>query len=165
MTIKVTRMRVESLVEDPRNARTHDERNLEQIRLSIAAHGQVEPLLVQRSTSRLIAGHGRLAAMRALGIEDAAVVLLDVDDAEAEALAIRLNRTAELASWDASALRDALGRLDLPPEVLGFDAADLRWLGWAEDGGGDGGGGGGFPVLDPAGTAVEHTCPKCGFQW
>lgn len=84
----------------PRNKRKHGERNLAEIEASLREHGQVEPLIVQKSTGFIIAGNGRFAVMARLGMKTAEVVYLDVDDAKASQLAIRLNRTAELAEWD-----------------------------------------------------------------
>jgi ParB-like chromosome segregation protein Spo0J len=52
---------------DASNARQHNERNLEAIKGSLARFAQVEPLVVQKSTGRVIGGNGRLVAMRALG--------------------------------------------------------------------------------------------------
>lgn len=55
------------LVLDPENARLHPDANLEAIRGSLGLFGQVEPLVVQAGTHRVIGGNGRLAAMRDLG--------------------------------------------------------------------------------------------------
>ena len=52
---------------DPGNARAHNERNLAAIRDSLLRFQQAEPLVVQKSTGRVIGGNGRLAAMRELG--------------------------------------------------------------------------------------------------
>lgn len=110
----------------PRNRRKHGERNLAEIEASLLAHGQVEPLIVQKSTGCIIAGNGRFAVMARLGMETAEVVFLDVDDARASQLAIRLNRTAELAEWD-DALREEVERLC----DEGLSVADLGFA-WEE---------------------------------
>jgi DNA modification methylase len=103
----VRRVRLDELRPDPANPRAHDEQNLDAIKASLARFGQVEPLVLQRGTNRLIAGHGRMTAMKALGWTDAEVVEIDVDDLQATALGIALNRSGELASWDEA----VLGRL------------------------------------------------------
>ncbi|MBT61223.1 MAG: hypothetical protein CMA63_06720 [Euryarchaeota archaeon] len=118
-----------ALVHDPRNPRTHDESNLSAIRSSLDEHGQVEPIVVQKSSKMIIAGNGRVEAMRELGWSFAECVVLDVDDAEARALSIRLNRTAELAGWDDDVLAQhfselhTLSRFDL--SSFGFSDSDL----------------------------------------
>jgi ParB-like chromosome segregation protein Spo0J len=52
-----------SLVPDPRNARTHPRRQIDQIVASISAFGFTNPILADEA-GRLIAGHGRLLAAK-----------------------------------------------------------------------------------------------------
>ena len=96
-SLKIRRVKITELHADPANARTHGERNLRAIEDSLKSFGQVEPLVVQKSTGKVIGGNGRLEVMRRAGIEECDVVEVDVDDAKATALGIALNRTAELA--------------------------------------------------------------------
>src|SRR5436189_89392 len=91
---------VASLTLDPSNARLHPDPNLDAIAASLQRFGQAEPLVVQVGTRRVIAGNGRLVAMRKLGWTECDIVELEVDDLKATALGIALNRTAELAEWD-----------------------------------------------------------------
>ena len=49
---------------DPSNAREHGTENMEAIVGSLKRFQQVEPLVVQKSTGRVIGGNGRLVAMR-----------------------------------------------------------------------------------------------------
>ncbi|MCB1388949.1 MAG: ParB N-terminal domain-containing protein, partial [Rhodobacteraceae bacterium] len=55
---------VGSLTPDPRNARTHPKRQVEQIAASIRAFGFTNPILVDPGGT-IIAGHGRLLAAKA----------------------------------------------------------------------------------------------------
>jgi DNA modification methylase len=105
--LAVVRVPIASLVSDPANARKHGEENLDAICASLRRFGQAEPLIVQEGTDRVIAGNGRLAAMKKLGWREADVVYLKIDDLNATALGIAMNRTAELAEWD----NETLGRL------------------------------------------------------
>lgn len=118
---------------DPANPRTHDARNLAAIAASLREHGQVEPLLVQKSTMMVIGGNGRAEAMRSLGWKQARVALLDVSDNEARKLSIALNRTGELAGWDEAVLARHLsdlseldGAFDI--DALGFSSAEMDAL-------------------------------------
>lgn len=120
------RVPLSELNEDMANVRKHDERNLEGIRASLCQFGQVEPLVVQRRSMRVVGGNGRLAVMRDLGWESADVVLVDLDDTQATSLAIALNRTGELASWDYSRLGEML-------RALSSDGVDLKALGFTPD--------------------------------
>lgn len=96
---------------------------------SLRRFGQVEPLVVQAKTRRVIGGNGRLAAMKKMGWTTATIALIDVDDATATALSIALNRTAELAEWDDEVLAGLLGSLDADLQVAtGFDDAEIQAL-------------------------------------
>lgn len=118
---RVRRANLDDLHEDQANARRHDERNLHAIKDSLKAHGQVEPLVVQASTGRVIGGNGRLVAMRDLGWTHAYVVDVDVDDHEATRLALALNRTAELAAWDDEVLAQLLEDVEIEPTMWNDD--------------------------------------------
>lgn len=103
--LEIRRVSLSGLVPDPQNPRSHDERNRAAIRASLVAHGQVEPLVIQAGTGLIIAGNGRYQEMLGLGWTEADVVELDVDNAAARRLSVELNRTGELAGWDAEALQ------------------------------------------------------------
>ena len=91
---------------------------------SIRRFGFGAPILAQPS-GRVIAGHTRLLAARALDLDRVPVRYLDLDDAEASALALADNKLTELADWDEELLA---GVLD---ELRAADV-DLDGLGWSE---------------------------------
>ena len=105
------------------NARIHNRQNLDAIKASLEAHGQVEPLLIRKATNEVVGGSGRLVAMRELNWAECRVIRLDLDANEATALNLRLNRTAELATWDTQGLYDQLAELD----KVGVDIPELGW--------------------------------------
>lgn len=127
-TLDIKKVILSDLNFDKKNARKHDKKNLKSIKDSLDKFGQVEPLVVQKSTMKVIGGNGRLAAMKELGWKDVDIAVLDVDDDRAKALGIVLNRSAELAEWDDDTLKELLGELDESGwdlEGLGWDAKDL----------------------------------------
>lgn len=127
--LTITRVALDTLKPDPNNPRTHDETNLGAIQGSLDAFGQVEPLVIQAGTGRIIAGHGRLEAMKRRGDTQADVVEVDVTDEQADAMGIALNRTSELSGWDGNRLIESLQ--SLPAELLkatGFGADGLKSL-------------------------------------
>jgi ParB-like chromosome segregation protein Spo0J len=69
---------------------------------------------VQQRTNVVIAGNGRLVAMRELDWTECDVVYLDVDSMDATALGIALNRTADLAGWDDEVLADRRSKVTSP---------------------------------------------------
>lgn len=125
--LRYRRVPIESLHNDPANVRLHPDANMRAIADSLRSYGQVEPLVVQAGTGRVIGGNGRLDAMRNLGWSEVDIVEVDVDDVRAAAIGIALNRTSELASWDDGALAALLQ--SLPTDVpTGFSEGDLEAL-------------------------------------
>lgn len=131
-TLTVVRRKLSELKIDPSNARVHDERNRGSIRASLERFGQVEPIVVQKSSGRVIGGNGRVAVLREMGATEADVVELDIDDLNATALGIALNRTAELAAWDEGVLGKLLEELQTAPDfdhiVTGFTDREIDAL-------------------------------------
>jgi DNA modification methylase len=127
-TLLIRRIALADLHADPANARLHPTENLDAIAASLTRFHQVEPLVVQRSTGRVIGGNGRLAAMAKLGWTECDVVELDLNDTQATALGIALNRTAELAEWDNGALSKILDSLkeDGALDGVGFTDEDMQ---------------------------------------
>ena len=72
--VEVKRVPLESLHLDPSNARAHGPANMAAIEASLRRFEQVEPLIVQKGTGRVVAGNGRLAAMKAMGWSECAIV-------------------------------------------------------------------------------------------
>lgn len=109
-----------------RNARQHSEEQIARIAASIAEFGFVNPILTGVD-GVLVAGHGRLAAARKLGLPTVPVVVLDhLTPTQRRALVLADNRLAELATWD-----DALLRIEL--EALQDDGFDLDLTGFDAD--------------------------------
>lgn len=120
------RVRLSELYLDPANAREHKEKNIAAIIGSLREFGQVEPLVVQKSTGKIIGGNGRYTAMLELGWTETDIVELDIDDTKAVALGIALNRTGELAEWDYKTLASLTAAL----QASGFD---MEVIGWSDD--------------------------------
>lgn len=91
---------IDSLVPDPKNARIHNDRNMQVIRASLCMHGQTQPVVVRKQTRVVVAGNGRLQAAKELGWTKIAANIMDMTEEEAAAYALTDNRSAELASWD-----------------------------------------------------------------
>jgi ParB-like chromosome segregation protein Spo0J len=122
--LRVEVVSLDDLSPDPANARKHSARNVDAIRASLRRFGQQAPLVVGPD-GVLVAGSGRLAAMREEGWTHAAVVRTDLEGAERIAFAIADNRTAELADWDHEVLTKLAAGLDVPSEVYGWTQAEL----------------------------------------
>lgn len=129
--LDVKKVKLSELKFDDRNARKHDKKNLKSIQNSLDKFGQVEPLVVQKSTMKVIGGNGRLAAMKELKWKDCDIALIDIDDDKAKALGLVLNRSAELAEWEDDNLKSILSELNdsgWDIEGLGWDSDDLKGI-------------------------------------
>jgi hypothetical protein len=107
--VEYARMPFGKLHLDPANARKHGQRNLDVIRASLRTFTQVEPLVVQKSTGRIIGGNGRFVVLREEGALEAG--LREFSDAveravaEAEARDVALIARAAEKNWQAAAWR------------------------------------------------------------
>src|ERR1700676_5404367 len=98
--LTVTYRAVGDLIPDPRNARTHPKRQIDQIKASIDAFGFTNPILSDPE-GHVIAGHGRLQAARAMGLAEVPVIHLSgLSETQKRALRIADNKIALSAGWD-----------------------------------------------------------------
>ena len=122
---------VERLVPYERNARTHSEAQLAQLQASIQEFGFTAPILVDGKAG-ILAGHGRLAAAKALGMAEVPVVVLDhLTDAQRRAYVLADNQLALQAGWNEDLLAAELDALQVDGfdlNLLGFDADELSEL-------------------------------------
>src|SRR5882757_9117136 len=95
---------LDRLIPYARNARTHSPAQVAEIAGSIRAFGFSNPILVGEGAD-IIAGHGRLAAARRLGLTEAPVIVLrGLTEVQRRQLAIADNRIAMNAGWDSEML-------------------------------------------------------------
>ncbi len=118
--------RVGDLTPYARNARTHSDEQVAQIAASIKEFGWTNPILVDGEKG-LIAGHGRLAAARKLGMEEVPVIeLTHLTETQKKALILADNKLALNAGWDAELL-------NLELEELELEGVDLNLVGFGEE--------------------------------
>jgi DNA modification methylase len=116
--MQVEQRKIEALIPYANNSRTHSDEQVAQIAASVREFGWTNPILVDGQNG-IIAGHGRLAAARKLGLTEVPVIVLDhLSDAQKKALIIADNKLASNAGWDDEMLRLELGDL----QEMGFDA-------------------------------------------
>lgn len=119
---------LEKLVPSPRNARTHSPAQVAEIAGSIRAFGFTNPILVGTGGD-VIAGHGRLAAARQLGLLDVPVIrLTGLSELQRRQLVLADNRIALNAGWDLDMLKLELAdlkELGADLSMLGFTAKEL----------------------------------------
>lgn len=130
-----TKINIDKIKPYDKNARTHSTKQVEQIMNSIKAYGFTNPLLIDENNN-LIAGHGRLEAVKQLNrvdfknnplMELPAIIIEGLSEADKKALIIADNQIALNAGWDYEILSQELNELadisyDL--DLLAFDNID-----------------------------------------
>jgi ParB-like chromosome segregation protein Spo0J len=169
MPDKLERWPIERLVPYEKNARTHSPEQVAQIAASIQEFGFTNPILMA-SDDGILAGHGRLAAAKDLGLKEVPVVVLDhLTPTQRRAYVLADNKLALNAGWDEQLLQQEIA-------ALGLVDFDLSLMGWSDD---ELAG-----LLDPEGIAeapkehegakeygedefseFDHKCPRCGFEF
>ncbi len=133
------RIGLDALVEDPKNARVHGERNRKMIAASLKSHGAARSIVLDEN-NQIIAGHGVVAGARDVGITTVRVVESDGDEiiavrragltqAQKIDLALADNRAQELSEWDPDMLEaisrsQDIGHLFTMDEMLALSAID-----------------------------------------
>lgn len=117
-----------------RNARRHNDKQVEIIARSIREYGFVNPVLIDKNNA-IVAGHGRYEAARWLGLKIVPTIRLEhLTEAQIRAYRIADNRIGELSEWDAQLLRleivdlselEFKGELDFDLSLTGFDTPEL----------------------------------------
>ena len=116
-----TTAKVADLKPHPKNPRKHGEAEMKALAESIDRFGFTCPIVVQKSTGLVLAGHARLEALRKRGDAEAPVIELDVGDADATAYMIADNQLTILGAWDFPALEGLVGDLKaLDYDGMGF---------------------------------------------
>ncbi len=127
-TPTIERVCVQSLKPYPRNARRHSRAQIKQIAASIERFGFSNPVLIA-DDNEIVAGHGRVAAAKLLGIDMVpAVRLSHLTEAERRAYVIADNKLALNAGWDRELLAielQGLVDLDFEVELTGFSLAEV----------------------------------------
>ncbi|MFC5389232.1 DNA methyltransferase [Brevundimonas bullata] len=86
------------------NPRTHSQKQIDQIARSIQRFGFASPVLIDKDDG-VVAGHGRIAAAKQLGLTEVPTVCLaDMSETDVRAYVIADNRLAENAGWDRNLL-------------------------------------------------------------
>lgn len=178
---------LEELRLDEGNPKLHD---LAAIKESIRRFGFVSPIIVNEATGSILAGHGRVTALREMCADGEPMpgrikewadgwevpVLAGVSfesDEEARAYLVADNRLTELGGWDHGALFAILREINL--EGTGYDDRDLLSLGrlfgeanlLGDDDGvipSPGTPPDEFPTVDES-ISTEYRCPQCSYEW
>lgn len=129
-SLSVVYRSIGDLKPEPRNARTHSKKQIEQLCASIRQFGFTNPVLVDEQ-SILIAGHGRLRAAREVGlVKVPAIELAGLTEVQKKALRLADNKIALNAGWDVEILRLELAEIgtlevDFDLSLTGFASGEI----------------------------------------
>ena len=137
---EIAQRRLSDIRESDANAKVHPVEQVERLAESIERFGFRDPIRIDEN-DEIIAGHGRLAAAKRLGLEEVPVIVLrGLSPEQIRALRINDNRLAEMSEWNAPLLRDELRSLrggDFDLKAVGFSDEEFDSLLADDDGGVD----------------------------
>lgn len=122
--LEVREMAVADLVPYANNAKKHPKEQIDQIAESISEFGNCDPIAVwhnEDGEAEIVEGHGRVMALKQLGIDTAPVICLDhLTDEQRRAYTHVHNQTTLSSGFDEQALIEDMDNLDMDWEALGF---------------------------------------------
>jgi len=100
----------------------------------IESFGYLSPIIVQKGTMRVLAGHGRLAALRKSNVTNVPVLVADLDDEKAAAFTIADNKLHDTSKFDLGDLGSLMGNMSAELALLtGFNDDELSKLAALQD--------------------------------
>lgn len=120
--MEIIEVKISELKLYEKNARLHPRNQIELLKKNILKFGFTTPILIS-DDKEVIAGHGRLIALKELGKEIVPVVKIEgLSKNEIKSLRLADNKLAELAQWDMNLVIEELKGLDTNlVDLTGFD--------------------------------------------
>lgn len=127
----IEQLPIEKLKAYEHNARAHNDRQVKKLAGVIKTVGFLVPIIVD-DTDTIVAGHGRWAAAKELGLSDIPAIRADhLGKEQVRAFRLADNKLGELSTWDDAALAiemKALAAVELDFEILdltAFETAEI----------------------------------------
>ena len=115
---------------NPRKVLKPTDKAYQRLEASLREFGLVEPLIWNERTGCIVGGHARLAILKAMGIREVSVSVVNLSDTREKALNVVLNNQEAQSRYDPTKLTDLLVKLDgmaaLP--LTGFDSIAFKLL-------------------------------------
>lgn len=124
--LKVEYIDIDKLKPYAKNARKHQQADVDTIKNSILEFGMCDPIGVWGGDNTIVEGHGRLIALKQLGYKKVPCIRLDfLTDEQRRAYGLAHNKTAEMSEWDFDFLETELNDIcDIDMEKFGFDISE-----------------------------------------
>ena len=116
-------------VYNPRKDLQPGDKEYDKLAKSIAEFDYIDPIIWNKRSGNVCGGHQRLKILKAQGLTELDVSVVDLDDVKEKALNLALNKTG--GDWDLPKLSDLLLELDtgdIDIEITGFDNDELESL-------------------------------------
>lgn len=125
--MEITKVDIGRIVPYQGNAKQHPREQIEQIKKSIMEFGNNDPIAVDEDMV-VIEGHGRLEALKELGMAQAEVIVLSgLTDEQKAAYRLVHNQLTMNTGFDLKALEEELDRIKgIDMEALGFDLSEIE---------------------------------------
>lgn len=151
--LKIENMAIDDLITYKNNTKRHTPEQIEQIKQSILDFGMNDPIAVWRDNT-IIEGHGRLQALKELGITVVPVIRLDdLTDDQRKAYTIVHNKLTLNSDFDIEILNEELSHItDIDMKKYGLEITDIPTEDFYSD----------IFVDAPEKEKEEITCPFCG---
>lgn len=121
---QLPKINVDDLIPYINNSRTHSDEQVNQIAASIKEFSFINPVIIDEQNG-IIAGHGRLAAAKKLGLKSVPYIVVEgLTEAQKKAYVIADNQIANNAGWDLDKLKlevEHLLELEFDTDILAFD--------------------------------------------
>ena len=138
--IRIEEKRLDAIIEYKNNPR-HNDKAVGAVKESIKEFGFINPIIVNRA-GEILAGHTRVKALKELGSESAACIVVDdLTEDQERAFRIADNRAADLSEWDSDLL---------VAEMKKAGEIDFSRFGFKDK------------ELDRLRPPEECKCPRCG---
>lgn len=160
--LKITVVDVDELVPYANNAKLHTAEQVDQIAASIEEFGNCDPIAVWHNSDgepEIVEGHGRLMALKKLGIKKVPVITLDhLSDEQRRAYGLAHNKLTMNSGFDISILQGELDQItSIDMSVFSFDINNGELDSYGD-----------IPEeFKEYGEDIDTTnkCPRCGYEW
>ena len=112
---------------NPRKELKPGDPEFDKLKRSLDEFGYVEPVIWNKTTGRVVGGHQRITALKALGYEGVDCVVVELDETREKALNVALNKIN--GEWDQDKLALLIADLDasdFDAELTGFDDEEIQ---------------------------------------
>lgn len=124
-TVKLSRLNIADY--NPRQDLQPGDSRYENIKKSVDKFGLVVPIIVNRNGMRIISGHQRYKILKAQGVTETEVIIVELDEEKEKLLNLALNKIR--GQWDMTKLSELLNEFDEEQlSFTGFSAEEIEAL-------------------------------------